>query len=309
MSVRWDFLKLALIFNVSFILLAVITAAILAWENAASRNLALATGALIAGAVPFLIQLQFELQGSKDLDHVSTEFTIDRTVPSIRQWNYTGTPSWRMVIETHASDWLVAKNAAAFNADREVLSSDFAVFSLLGFLTVQKFDWQLRKVTIRSQGLGTGFMSQPISRDKECRRFDESDLRAALTNGGNMFAGAPLTLSSGTLRLPPKSTIEIGRKSIVIRNPICRISWHLEDIPFVLSNMQPGSGGETPGLPSGEPRFETRMKGFRVEVIYFRLRSQSPDIGKYRDWVLRVLTDVHEWFESGESGESGAPAA
>lgn len=144
MSVRWDFLKLALIANVSSTLLALTTAAILAWENAASRNLALAAGTLTAAAIGFLIQLPFELQGSKDLDHVSTEFTIDRSVPSIRQWNYTGTPGWRIGIETDASSWLAANNAAAFNNDREILSSDFALFSLLCFLTAQEFDWQLR---------------------------------------------------------------------------------------------------------------------------------------------------------------------
>ena len=276
------------------------TATILAWENAASRNLALATGALIAGALPFLIQLQFELQSSKSLDHISTEFTIDRSVPWIRQWNYTDTPAWRMMVETRASDWLAANNAAAFNNDREILSADFALFSLLCFLTIQEFDWQLSKVKYRSKGFGTGISVQSISKDEECSGFDEKDLRAALTKTGNMFAAAPLTLVSGKLGLPPKSTIEIARRSIMIQNPICRISWHFEGTPAVLSHIQPGTGGETPQLASGGARFETRMSGFSAEVLYFRLRSQHPDIGKYRDWVSRVLADVHEWFESGQ---------
>ena len=301
MSVRRDLLKYALIVNVASLLLACITAAILAWENAASRNLSLATGTLAAVAINFLIQLPFELQGSKDLDHVSTESTIDRSGPSIRQWNYTGTPGWRIGIETGASSWLAANNAAAFNTDREVLSSDFVMFSLLCFLTVQEFDWQLRRVTYRSGGFGIGTTVHSISKDTECSAFDENDLRAALTKSGNMFAGAPLHLASGKLRLPPKSTIEIARKSIAIQNPVCRISGYLEDTPAVLSYTKPGTGGEAPQLASGEARFETRMTGFRVEVIYFRLRSQTPDIGKYRDWVSRILADVHEWFESASS--------
>ncbi len=299
MSVRWDYLKLALVFNVSFTLLAVMTAAILAWENAASRNLALATGTLAAVAINFLIQLPFELQGSKSLDHVSTESTIDRSAPFIRQWNYTGTPAWRMTVETRASDWLVANNAAAFNTDREILSADFALFSLLCFLTTQEFDWQLRKVKYESKGFGTGTTVQSISCDQECSAFEEKYLRAALNKSGNIFAGAPLLLASGRFRLPPKSTIEIARSSIVIQNPVCRISWHLEDTPAVLSHIQPGTGGDAPQLPSNEARFETRISGFRIEVTYFRLRSQRPDIGKYRDWVSRVLAGVHEWFESG----------
>ncbi len=71
--------------------------------------------------------------------------------PSIRQWNYTGTPSFRIGIETGASKWLAANNAAAFTGDRDLLTSHFALFSLLCFLTVQEFDWQLRELTYRSK--------------------------------------------------------------------------------------------------------------------------------------------------------------
>ncbi len=298
MNVRRDFLKVALIANVASTLLALITAAILAWENTASRNLAIATGTLMAADIAFLIQLAFELQSSKSLDHVSTEFTIDRSGPSIRQWNYTGTAGWRIGVETDASSWLAANNAAAFDNDREILSADFALFSLLCFLTAQEFDWQLQKVKYRYKSFGTVMRVQPISKDEECSGFDEKDLRAALTKSGNMFAGAPLLLLSAKLRLPPRSTIEIARRSIVIRNPVCRISWHLEGIPASFSHIQPGTGGGTPQLASGGARFETRMSSFSAEVLYFRLRSQRSDIGKYRDWVSRVLADVHEWFES-----------
>lgn len=143
-----------------------------------------------------------------------------------------------------------------------------------------------------------GIRVEPLSKDNECSGFDENYLKAALTKSGNMLAGAPLHLPAGRLRLPPRSTVEIARKSIVIRNPVCRISWHLEGVPAVLSHIRPGTGGKAPQLASGEPRFETRMSGFSTEVVYFRLRSQRPDIGKYRDWVSRVLADVHEWFES-----------
>jgi hypothetical protein len=298
MNVRCDFLKAALIIYVSSTLVAVITAGIIAWENIASHNLAIATGTLVAANIAFLIQLKFELQGSNSRDHVSFEFTIDRSVPSIRQWNYTGTPGWRITVETGASSWLTASNPAAFNNDREILTADFALFCLLCFLTIQEFDWQLQKTTYRSKGLGTGMRVEPLSKDDECSGFDEDWLKAALTKSGNMFAGAHLTLSSGKLRLPPQSTIEIQRKSVVIRNPVCQISWHLEDTPAVVSYMQPSSGGQTPQLASGGARFETRMSGFTVEVLYYRSRSQRPDIGKYRDWVSRVLADAHEWFES-----------
>ncbi len=298
MSSRLDTFRLLVYAYVFSTLVAIITAAVIAWKNARFTNLSLATGTLGAASTAFLIQLFFELRDSKDRDHVSTEFTIDRSVPSIRQWNYTGTPSWRIGVETNASGWLVANNLLAFSNDLELLTSDFAMFSLLCFLTAQEFDWQLRKITYRSKGFGTSTLVSPISKDEECSSLDEGTLRAALIKSGNLFAGAPLLLVSGKLRLPPESTIEITRKSIVIRNPVCQVTWHREDESTVLSHMQPGTGGESPQLPSGAPKFETRMSGFNVEVLYYRWRSQRVDIGKYRDWVSRVLADVHEWFES-----------
>ena len=144
-------------------------------------------------------------------------------------------------------------------------------------------------------------MVSPISKDQECTSFDEVGLRAALSKSGNLFAGAPLLLTSGRLRLPPKSTIEITRKSIVIDNPVCQVSWRLEDKPIVLSHMQPGAGGDSPQLKTGSPKLETRMSGFNVEVLYHRWRSQRVDMGQYRDWVSRVLADVHQWFESDQT--------
>jgi hypothetical protein len=141
-------------------------------------------------------------------------------------------------------------------------------------------------------------MVSPVSKEGEYRGFDEKDLRTALNKSGNMFAGAPLHLASGKLRLPPNSTIEIARKSIVIQNPVCSVTWRLEDTPSILSHMQPGTGGETPLLPSGGAKLETRMSGLSVEVLYHRWRSQRVDIAKYKDWVAHLLADAHEWFES-----------
>ena len=96
-----------------------------------------------------------------------------------------------------------------------------------------------------------------------------------------------------------RPSLDIARRSIVIQNPVCRIRWNL-DTNVVLSHVQAGTGGETPSLPTGGPRFETRMGGFNTEVTYFRFRSQNSEIAKYRDWVSRVQADMHEWFESAQ---------
>jgi hypothetical protein len=298
MSARQDFLKYVRILNVACLSVAVFTAMVLAWENAALRNLSLATATFVAVVLSFLIQLPFELQRSQEVDHVSTEFTVDRSAPWIRQWNYTGTPAWRMGTETGASTWIVANNAEAFKGDRELLNADFAIYSLLCFFTIQEFDWQLRKQTYRSRGFGTGFAVHSISKDNECTAFTEEDVRAVLARSGNIFAGAPLRLFSGKWRLPAKSTVEVSRKSITIQNPVCRVLCYFDDSPAVLSHVKPGTGGQAPTLASGEPQLETRMTGFTIEVTYFALRSQTPDITKYRDWVSRIRSDAHEWFES-----------
>lgn len=55
-------------------------------------NIALAGGTVFAASILFFTQVFFELQRSDARTMISTEFTIDRQGPSIRQWNYEGAP-------------------------------------------------------------------------------------------------------------------------------------------------------------------------------------------------------------------------
>ncbi len=291
-----DFLKVSLIANIIAIIVAATTAGILAWQNAASRNLALAGGTLVAAMVLFVIQLRFELQRSVSYDHISTELTVDRSRPSIRQWMYVD-PRWRILAEVGASDWLAANNPAAFAHDREKLTLDMVIFSLVSFLATEEYDWQLKKVTYKGKASGTLTTLEPVSKSEECSSFNESDLKSLLSRAGNLFANAPLTGFSGRLCLPPKSTIEISARSLVIQNPICRLSFDIEPSGGIFG-MQPGTGGQVPQLPGGGSQFETRPIGLNVETTYFALRAQHRQLGKYREWCSRVISGAREWFQN-----------
>lgn len=113
---RMDIVKFALIINIAAIVVSLVTAGVVAWTNAGSRNLALAVGTFVAAVFLFLIQLPFELQRSVVRDWLSTSITIDRAKPEIRQWVYSSPPG--------ASSWLASNNPAAFSGDRERSSSE-----------------------------------------------------------------------------------------------------------------------------------------------------------------------------------------
>src|SRR2546425_12988915 len=80
--------RLLLIATVLALFTALVFAIFIAWSNAASRNLALATGALGGAMLLFLVQLPFELRGSTEKTFFTAEYTIDRQKPGIRQWRY-----------------------------------------------------------------------------------------------------------------------------------------------------------------------------------------------------------------------------
>ena len=66
-----------------------------AWENAGSRNLALATAALVASAFLLVVQVPFELYAKTETDAISAEFMVDRKKPEIRADYSNGQPGWR----------------------------------------------------------------------------------------------------------------------------------------------------------------------------------------------------------------------
>jgi len=244
--------------NVTIIALATaaVGAIVIASANLASSTLAISTSALVGTALVFCLQLFFELKSSTDVDHVSTSFTVDASVPSIRQWAYPLNTSWRIGSEVSASTWLKDNNPIAFSADRDKLFADFTIFSFISFLMTTEFDWQLRTIEYPAGSFGTGIVTAPISKEKECTVYRQEDVRKKLKAAGNLFADV-LSSDVHKLCLPPRTKLEISPRSIAFENRLCRATWKLDETPLMIAHMKPGSGtADVPTIASG-PQFET----------------------------------------------------
>jgi hypothetical protein len=94
---------------------------VVAWANAGSRNIALATAALFASVVLLIVQIPFELRSKHETALFGAEYTIDRLKPQIRQWSYPKTSGWRLTAEVAASDALAKSDPNAFKGDGQRL--------------------------------------------------------------------------------------------------------------------------------------------------------------------------------------------
>jgi hypothetical protein len=137
------------------IILAVGCLGYFAWQNAGSRNLGLATATLAAAMILFSVQLRFELRAKDSMDFITAEFTVNREKPEIRQWNYGSSPTARMGRELSASQKFAVAHPGQFNGDREKLTRDMVIFSLLSYLGTEQFDWQMKRTQFVGQSIGT----------------------------------------------------------------------------------------------------------------------------------------------------------
>jgi hypothetical protein len=271
-----------LFLNIVAILIVLGTAFLLVLQNGSSRNLALALGALVAATVVFGIQLYFELQPSTTQDTLSTVLTIDREIPEIRQWSHDANYTARIDIEAQASSWLAQNNPKAFSEFR--LAQDFLLFSFLAFLLTEEYDWQLRKKMYTASPMPHArlWVGKGSSKRGACTFFSMADLRSLLARSGNLFADAPSTFirEDQTICMPPASTIEISYHSLIIRHPICEVSFNIEAF-----------------YSDSSARSETMMIGLSVNTTYFALRAQHRDSSKYREWSSQLGSGAHKWFE------------
>ena len=292
-----DIIKITLIATLISLLVGVIGAVIVTSKNLGSSTLALSAAALGGTTLVFCLQVYFELKRSADIDHVSTNFTLDASVPSIRQWEYPVSSITRISAEVNASNWLKENHPEVFDADRDKLFSDFTIFSFISFMMTTEFDWQLRRLEYPAGRFGTSLTIQPISNDKECTIYRQNDVRAKLKAAGNLFADNPVVSWANRLCLPPQTTLEISPRSITFSNPFCQAIWKLDEIPTMIDRTHPGTQGNVPTIASGQPRFDTRVSGLSAEITYFALRAKSPNMEKYKAWISRVMTNSHAWFE------------
>jgi hypothetical protein len=283
-----------------------------------SRNIALATGAL-AGAVIFLggqllfgvptgagalaaavlllgIQLLFELHAEERTDFITAEYTIDRAKPEIRQWKYEYDQGQRLIRDLDGSGAFAAAHPGQFDGDREKLTQDMVVFSLLSYFGVEQNDWQMKRTQFVGQSMGTLTLTAPGSKPDECTEVTRAQLRTLLLDAGNAFADGNMFFGPQALRLPQKSTIEVKANSVVLQNPFCNISFVLESSGSV-AFYKPGTGAlERPTLPNGESILETRLTNIRVTVRCSAMKAQHRDMPRYDNWSKSVVSGAQSWF-------------
>ena len=287
-------LKWVVIVGIVALVAALAAAMRLAWENAGSKTIVLATAALSGAALLFVVQLFFELQSVTSREYIGVEYTVNHSTASVGQWAYAD--MIRAVSEIDASNWLRTRDPSAFDRDSKVVASDFAIFSLTSFLARQEFDWQLQRMQFSGEVMPGITLTQPTSKGSESTAIGEAGLRGKLSAAGNVFTDAPLVIASQSLLLPPRSTLEIHAKSLVVQNQVCQITWELQP-PFSIAYIDPRTRTVAPTLPSGKQKYETLNQYFIVTVTFYGLHSQRRDISKYKDWVSRLVAGSHRWFE------------
>lgn len=287
-------------------------------QNSSSRNIALAIGAL-AGAVIFLggqlvfgvatgvwalaaavillgIQISFELHAEERTDLITAEYTIDRAKPEIRQWKYDLDQGQRLIRDLDGSGAFAAAHPGQFDGDREKLTRDMVIFSLLSYLGVEQTDWQMNRTQFVGQSMGTVTLTSLGSHADECTEVTRAQLRTLLLDAGNAFADGNMFFGYQALRLPPKSTIEVKAGSVVLQNPLCKISFVLE-LSGSVAFYEPGTGALVqPTLPNGELKLETRLTNIRVTVRCSAMKAQHRQMPKYQDWSKRVVSGAQSWF-------------
>jgi len=294
---EFDILQLAFVAAAFAAVLLLISVGYIALQNKASQTLVLATAAVLGTLVVYTVNLLFELRGTKTADHITVEVTIDRLKQRIGQWD-PGSNYMRMATEQFASEWLAANHPDEFTSDGDKLTKDLILFALINFLVEREHDWQISKVSFKGRGLQTW---QGLSKPDECTEISEQELKTLLSKAGNIFANGPVR-GFRKLCLPPNSHLDVTSDSLVMRSPICQLTFHVDD-PSMIDNTEPKKVGEgprvlsVPELPKGGPRFTTRLQGLSVESKFFATRAHHPEKTKYQEWLSRVTNDAHTWFE------------
>jgi hypothetical protein len=182
------------------------------------------------------------------------------------------------------------------------------IFSLLAYLGVEQFDWQMKRTQFVGQSIGTTTLTAPGSRPDESTVVTKDQLRTMLLNVGNSFADGGMFFGQQFLSLPPRSTLQVTAIGVTLTNPFCEISFTLEPSGGVRYGRVASEPLTTaaavddwlkrsqPALPNGESVFETRATGIRVTVRYSAIRAQHRDMPKYQDWSKRLVSGALNWF-------------
>ncbi len=294
--------------------LGVVCLMIIGFRSIASPTLVLATATMVSASVFFALQLLFALRPTEAVSVFGVEVTIDHSQPGIWHSKKRGDDLTRRSIEEHVGKWLAQHKRELFSrrADGDVLSTstdklarDLSLYSVLVYMAYYEPAWNLNTVSLRTKS-GTLRQIPGGSSGEDCTRLDEDRIHRLLSDAGNVFSGVEPTpfskLSVVPLCLPPDTRFYLTAGDLILENPFCRISFHLEEPTALVSNsnVEPESRAIATPLKNGHGRFESRLIGVRVNVKHFALRSQHADSAKYHAWSERLVKGVHRWFEGAQ---------
>ena len=269
----------------------------LATFSIGSRNIALATGALIGAALLLAVQVWFESRDPPaEVDVISVELTVARSTPTIRQpiW-WVSTDSERISYEIEASKWLATNRSALFNDDRLRLTTDLAIAEVLVFLGRKEFDWQLSRTRFAGRSGSSVEITQRVSEKGDCTELTAADLGEILRDSGNVVADFEVPPKGGALCLPPRATVTLGPRTLTIAEPFGTLTLELDTRGGV--NYVPGPGSGAPRMTNGEFQFETRVIVIRAIDQKSGLYSQRPEAAKHDAWRRRIVAGLQQWFE------------
>jgi hypothetical protein len=286
--------------------------AFIGFRSNASPTLVLATATMVSAVAFFALHLLFALSPTESVSVFGAEVTIDHSQPGIWYSKKHGDDIFGRSIEYHVGKWLAQHKSELFsrragedvldNTNTDKIARDLSLYSVLVYMALNEPAWNLNTVTLRTKE-GTVRQRPQGPSGKDCTNLDEAKIQSLLSNAGNVFAGAEPAafshLSVVPLCLPPETRISLTASDLILENPFCRISLHLEEptVSVSMSNVEPGSGAVLTPLKNGQGRFESRLIGVRVHVRHSALRSQHADSAKYRAWSERLVRGVQRWFE------------
>jgi hypothetical protein len=301
-----DLTKIALFAGGGFTLVGFFFLAWVVSENGTSRNLALGIATLFASALFLAIQFYFELRGSESNDVATAELVVDRAMPRVGEWKYDLSQTTRFRMESEANKLFAVENPGQFNGDREKLTSDMILFSIIAFLANEEFDWQINKVRFRGRG-STITRVAGGSKPEDCTPIGKKEIQASLSKVGNYFANANMFFGDRKLCLPPGATLSVTQEAVVLKTPFCEISFTLESGGAV-AFINPDTRSASAQLPNGAgAQLESRMTNIKIDTRYDWTRAQSIQMPKYRDWSDRLASGVHAWFEGLPNQDANSP--
>jgi hypothetical protein len=276
--------------------LSIACALYVAWANGASRNIALGIGALLVAVVAFVIQVNFELQGSKSAEDFYLEVIVDFQTYKLRSVQPNNSYSNNSFIESEASKILAGVTPSPGTDDAPHIARDLGVLSILTFLFNEQPDWQLDSSTYQTSR-GQMQTWAGLSKPDECSPVSIEMVQEKLSKAGNMFATAFATQFPPKLCLPPGSILDVIANGVTITNRICQLTIVFRE-PFVsmqyLNPQNPVS--DPPVLQNGKPRFRSVVIGGRVTTEFSRWRAQAAESSKYQAWTKRIPEGLKRRF-------------